>query len=302
MTVFTRTTNGLKNQNRFFNVDIMIYVEGGNHIDTDNIIQNKNQPTCTNTLDTIFWENIFQTFTDKKVKVLSIGSKSNLLSLYSKLKSNNIDNIFVAVDSDFDLISNQLKKEKGIIFTWGYSWETDTMLTPDFQNIFSSISTLSKSSYSVTEIITNWKSTLNNLEKWIRMDICFTTLGKGFFDRNSPRKNILIDDKIEPNESLLQHRYENLINMFNDVELSNSLKMINTIPENQIFRYLYGHLLAEIFYHFIILSIKEISGNKFSCRKETIFSISISRFKELLQDDNNPITMHYKLEFDRNHI
>lgn len=78
---FTRTISGLNNQHIFFNVDIIVYVEGGVSYSLSQIEQGFFNEES---VDSLFWNQIFTNFSTHKVKFKPIGSKSAILKIAQK--------------------------------------------------------------------------------------------------------------------------------------------------------------------------------------------------------------------------
>ena len=128
--MFKRTKNGLSNENLFYDVEIIIYCEG---VELQGEAKN---------LDEIFWARVFEA-NGKKVKCKSCGSKSNLELMAECITSNEISNVVVAMDRDYDYYLDKLIDHPQVIYTYGYSWESDVMLDFDFRvalNLFVNIS------------------------------------------------------------------------------------------------------------------------------------------------------------------
>jgi len=89
---------------KFYNVDIIIYVEGED--------------------DIRFWEIVFSEFTHKNIKIKPAFGKENLLKQAREIGAKNL---LIAMDSDYDRIHKEANNNK-IILTYGYSIE-NTIVT-----------------------------------------------------------------------------------------------------------------------------------------------------------------------------
>ena len=66
MSGFRRTISGLGNQHLFFDVDLVVFLEGGESYNKEEVYTNK---YTAETEDVIFWKNVFKRFLEgKKIK------------------------------------------------------------------------------------------------------------------------------------------------------------------------------------------------------------------------------------------
>ncbi len=124
MSSFLRTISGLNNQHLFYNVDLIVYLEGGSvsHNKADVYSGSYNEET----LDIIFWRNIFTHFkSDKKYKFKSVGSKTTIIDISADILSGQLSTVIVAMDNEFDEIFKKRIEHPHVYYTHGYSWEND---------------------------------------------------------------------------------------------------------------------------------------------------------------------------------
>lgn len=112
--IFTRTLSGISNFGKFVGADILIYTEGKLCSSHDEHI-----------FDELFYKALISSFyPDKRIKVKCVGSKVDALEYASKL-GDLVGGSVVIVDRDSeDLLCSHIPK-KSIIYTDGYSWESD---------------------------------------------------------------------------------------------------------------------------------------------------------------------------------
>lgn len=116
-----RTRSGLQNSHLFYDVDYVVYVEGGT-------LSRKEQDSGNHTgsLDVTFWKTLFEWFSGSTTyKFKARGSKTQLLPIADDVEAHDTPNIVVAMDRDFDFHTGRLRKHPRIIYTRGYSWEND---------------------------------------------------------------------------------------------------------------------------------------------------------------------------------
>ena len=121
---FRRTNNGLSNLAVFLRVDVVAFVEGGPP--TISLSDLASGHGHTKTDDTAFWQVLFSCYRPtKRVRIRSVGSKNTLRELANLIAADQINNVYVAMDRDYD---NHLGRQiiaPGILYTKGYSFEND---------------------------------------------------------------------------------------------------------------------------------------------------------------------------------
>lgn len=110
--MFTRTTDGLSSEHLFYDVDWVVYCEGVSESEE------------VSSLDEVFWSKILRTL-GINCRCKSFGSKTNLLDLAYKVENGEMGNVIVAMDRDFDHLNGKRIEHPQVIYTWGYSWESD---------------------------------------------------------------------------------------------------------------------------------------------------------------------------------
>jgi len=99
--LFTRTSKGIENTIFFAKADAIVFIEGG---PVALSFQDESEPTkLIASLDAAYWEAVFNTcFSGKTFKFRPMGGKENLVKLCDKIIKDNIKNVFVAMDADYD--------------------------------------------------------------------------------------------------------------------------------------------------------------------------------------------------------
>lgn len=120
--MFTRTNSGISNQHIFYNVDLIIYTEGGS--ETFTLDKAMNGKGNTYSVDIRFWKSVLAKL-DKRIKFKAVGSKTTCLSLCEKIINKEVINTAVAMDRDIDGFTGNLIDSPYILYSKGYSWEND---------------------------------------------------------------------------------------------------------------------------------------------------------------------------------
>lgn len=126
---FRRTNSGLSNHHLFYDVQIVMYVEGGRaSLSLQDLSEGASGSDAT--LDAAFWkETLHAVGCSKRIKVISIGSKPTLLEIASGIADGSLRNVYVGIDRDFDMLDSDLAGTPGVMYTFGYSWENDVWST-----------------------------------------------------------------------------------------------------------------------------------------------------------------------------
>ena len=121
---FTRTSSGLGNQYFFYDVDAVVFTEGGDVSWTFEDI--RNNEFNENSVDILFWKKLFQSFkSDLNLKFKAVGSKTTVSAIALEIKSKNLNTVIAAMDSEFDHVHNHCIVHPNVLYTHGYSWEND---------------------------------------------------------------------------------------------------------------------------------------------------------------------------------
>lgn len=112
--MFRRTNFGLSNQHLFFDVDVVVYCEGGETEEEEA------------TFDELFWKRVFEG-NGKRVTCRSSGNKTMLMELAHAVSVEDVENVVVAMDRDYDHIFGRVIEHPRVIYTYGYSWESDVI-------------------------------------------------------------------------------------------------------------------------------------------------------------------------------
>jgi len=106
MSSFKRTLRGIGNQHLFYDVDLVVFLEGGSlSYNKADVYAGK---FTAETEDIIFWRNIFNKFfIHKKIKFKSIGSKKTIKEIAIDIINGQLSTVYVAMDNEFDEILNK---------------------------------------------------------------------------------------------------------------------------------------------------------------------------------------------------
>ncbi|MDF3079166.1 MAG: hypothetical protein K0S09_3055 [Sphingobacteriaceae bacterium] len=181
MSSFRRTNSGLNNQHLFYDVDLIVFLEGGK------TSYNKTQVYAGNyskeTEDIIFWKNIFSKFkSGKKIKFKSVGSKTTIKEIAVDIIDGKITTVMVAMDNEFDEILNQRINHPNVYYTYGYSWENDVWN----QNVIKSvIEELTAIKIDNSDIEANMTEFVSKIKLAVYSDAYLSKYNSSFFPRQT---------------------------------------------------------------------------------------------------------------------
>lgn len=114
---FTRTPSGIANSPQFFNSDIIIYTEGSTYFGVNH------QEMIP---DEVFFQSLLSSIVQgKSIKVKCVGNKLSALSYVQPIIDSGLKNSIVILDRDYDGIFCSIVNNPAIVYTSGYSWESD---------------------------------------------------------------------------------------------------------------------------------------------------------------------------------
>ena len=291
MSVFRRTLSGINNQHLFYNVDLIVFLEGGSTSYTK--LEVYADKYNTETEDIIFWRNIFGKFaTDKKIKFKSIGSKTTIKDIAIDIVDGNLKTVIVAMDNEFDEIFNQRLEHPNIFYTHGYSWENDVW---NYNVIKGVIEELTAIKIESNDIELNFKQFLVKMKLAVYADGYMFKKSNSFF----PRKTgyMFCVDCTPVDLPLVKHL---------DLEakfVSKGLKKSTVYSFGkkhsiETLKYCYGHLLADYCCQLIIHYIKK-RHSLTTISKDIIYRMGINKYF-LISFANTPIYEYYECQFKKN--
>jgi len=282
---FLRTPQGLNNEASFFDVDYVVYLEGGtNSYTIDQVIDEGKYNEETD--DIIFWRNLFKHFCGSKIKYKSVGSKITLLDLHKRILDET-KNILICMDSDFDKLSNNCLEDKRVFYTYGYSWENDVFCLDVIKKVCCCLTALDQTSVSIENRFTSF---LQEILDGVKADYLLSKNACSFFSRDGGRLKY-VDSNAKVKTSLLKE----------DIErhgITTKQLLDTKIYDAQ--RYCFGHLLADYSCRLITVFLKE-KLDSLHISNNLLNRAALNQFYYQLESDliKNPIYHYYKTQFER---
>lgn len=255
--MFVRTNLGLNSEHLFHDVDFVIYCEGS-PVDGEGA-----------SLDELFWHRILS---EHGVKVFSksLGSKTILRPLAERIIAEDLQNVLVAMDRDYDGLRGNVIEDRRVFYTFGYSWESDVFSDFRIEHVLSLFATVTRK----RKIIDDFKDFIQRqsclLKRLTLIDFKYIAHQTALFDRQKPMSIISVYANSEPN-------------IKTDLIL-NSAKGIRNFQTGQIPRDVcehldgalafYGKALGRLVFQWFVYRTRRIDG----CRKtyfETFAAMAI---------------------------
>jgi len=291
MKQFRRTNSGLRNQHLFYNVDIVLFVEGGNLSYSKAEVYSGLHHEETG--DIIFWRNIFSVFRNsEKVKFKSVGSKSTIKEIAFDVIDGQLQTVMVAMDSEFDEILNQKIKHPNILYTHGYSYENDVWNATVIKNIIEELTATEIQNDEIKDALDNF---LKAMKLPVYADGYLFKKGSSFFPRktgylfcvncNSNDLPVIKKEEIE----------KKLVDKAVSKQSAYAFGSKNRILTHQ---YCFGHLLADYCCQIILAYLKKkhlLSGP----RKDILYRMAIRKYFQVCFS-KSPLYNYYKLQLTQN--
>jgi len=289
MKEFRRSTKGLNNQSLFFDVDHVVYVEGGISYSKELVLAGAFNE---NTNDVHFWQYIFsKMMPQNRLKFKSVGSKSTLLELAQDVVNGGLPTIYIAMDSEFDEIYDKKIKHKQIFYTHGYSFENDIW---NAELICEIIAELSPSKIEKELIQKVMKSFFKDISEGVKFDGYLFARQTSFF----PRKGGILNYVDLSTHDFPKVNRKKMLKTINDkgVKLSTIINYgyrKKITPE----KFCYGHLLADYSCHVIAHYFKKIVGFRNGFPNEYLNTYSIKKHFNVFFN-NSKLKHYYMSQFN----
>lgn len=291
MSGFRRTFSGLNNQHLFYNVDLIVYLEGGQTSYTKEQVYAG--AYSSETEDIIFWSNIFERFkSDKKIKFKSIGSKSTIKEIAIDIISGNIKTVFVAMDNEFDEILNQRINHSNIYYTHGYSWENDVWNPKVIKSVLQELTAIKIEN---NDIENNFREFISKITLAVYADAYLFKTGSSYFPRRNgymfcvdcnPIDLPIIHEEVIENKIIEKGITKRKAILYGRKHGINPLKLC------------FGHFLADYCCQLITHYLRKRHSLS-NIPKDYIYRISIRKHFELTFD-NSEVFDFYKNQFEKN--
>ena len=185
-----RSPGSLANLHLFFKVERVVYCEGSANLTVADVEAGAGDEE---TLDVAFWQAVFVTFSpDRKTHFKSIGSKSSLLTIAAQVIANNIPNVIICLDRDFDHYRGMQLNDSRVLYSFGYSWENDVLTSGSLDPIYFGFRNRNANSENDFATLVKFHGRfLSAAKRYCEYDLHFVSNGDaGMFPRDAPQSVI----------------------------------------------------------------------------------------------------------------
>jgi hypothetical protein len=244
--ILRRSASGLASLHLFFSVDVVVYCEGGTPVVEAGIAEGAGED---DTLDALFWRRISQFVgATRRYHFKSVGNKSTLETIARDVGERQISTIIVCLDRDYDWHCACKMELDHVVYTHGYSWESDVVCFVGMERIFFRlVSRRPESEQLFRDGTATFKIFAAHLAKWCEAEIALRQKGKGaLFPRTSPLA--MVDLAAEP-PKLSEAR---LRTQLRSLGYKRRPRVIIRISEADSLRHAWGKLVSRYFYHLVM--------------------------------------------------
>ncbi|MBD8082609.1 hypothetical protein [Chryseobacterium caseinilyticum] len=288
MSTFKRTKNGINNLRLFYNVNYIVYLEGGST--SYNKTEVYKNSFNGDTEDISFWSKLFEKYkANQKFKFRSVGSKVTLKEIAKDLIDGSVKHVYLAMDNEFDEVLNKRIVHPNIFYTYGYSYENDVWNDTTIIDIINDLTAVKVDEKYINNGFRKFKY---NIKLGVFADGYLFSKNKSFFHRKKGHL-FCIDCNVNAFPSVK-------INEINNLLITKSLNH-NTVRNfayrkklNPI-KHCFGHLLADFCCQIVSHYLKVKHGFT-NLKKEIIYRLAINKFFQN-QYNNSDIEAYYKSQF-----
>lgn len=243
---FRRTTSGIGSMHLFFGVDAVVYCEGGGPVAVAALLSGAGEE---GTFDIAYWKIICAALAaTRRYHFKSVGSKQVLKSIADDVVQANLTAVVVCMDGDFDVLRGREVRDPRVVYTFGYSWESDVVRAPVVRGVLASLLPVDAET---VEICDNFERDLGRIAteiaRWGEVDLALIAQGKGaLFVRSSPLA--LYDlSSIRPAIDL-----QRLRGRLGSLGYRRAPPRKIKFPDSDSLRYVFGKTVAKAVYHLTV--------------------------------------------------
>ena len=277
-----RTVGGLASLHLFFRVDCIVYCEGGWPLNEADILAGRGDD---GTLDVFFWKSISDLVGAKRnYHFKSVGSKVTLKSIAADVATNALTSVIVCLDRDYDWLCGRRLSYSNVLYTYGYSWESDVVCSLGLERLFFRLFPMTnESKQTVDEGLAHIQSIASDLVRWCEIEITLSSRDMALlFLRDKPMASIDLNGRALPALSATRLK----VNL-TQIGFRRRPRRVVAISEDEVFRHVWGKLAARLFYHlFIRLAARFDTGMRMTY--ELFMRLMISELMETMRQDADP--------------
>jgi hypothetical protein len=187
-----------------------------------------------------------------------MGSKTNLGGVIDTVCRGNAQNTIVALDRDYDHLTGECVKHPRIIYTYGYSWESDACLEFSIQRVVQLFANIIHCD-TIKEEFRVYRATISReLKRAFVLDYKYHNHPNALFDRNKPLS--IIDKGAARGPSI---RKSVLIQNARTMEKHTSPALDKFSYQRSCgFRDFFGKAVSRMVYHWFVNRTSRLNGSR----------------------------------------
>ncbi|MCW1843095.1 DUF4435 domain-containing protein [Prosthecomicrobium hirschii] len=273
--MFKRTPLGLQNEHRFYDADFVVYTEGEPRADG------------TTSGDEFFWSHVFCN-RGQRFHIKSVGSKKNVHEVITDITTNNLNNILAALDADYDRIYVNTIKDRRVLYSYGYSWESDLVVAVPFDKMIRLFVNLRD----YTALAQRFNSYIEAQNLYLAraciIDARYHKCSVALFDRSKPQSIVLLQDTLDPclNRKIFLKKIQTVRSLAN---------VPFRIPANYIIsgvRDFFGKTVLTLLYHWFVRAT-----SSFHSRNRLDMAVFVSAL--IANSDFHDLEIQRNVHYDR---
>lgn len=264
------SAEALSVKNRFHRVDNMVFVEGDD--------------------DVIFWEVIFEKFSEATVRIESLGGKPEVVKVAEEVVKGRAA-VIVALDSDFDHFVGRMEHDK-MLYTFGYSIENTLLCSESLVQSIRSVGCLPMSKIRIDDCKEWMEFSAEAVKPLVLHDIKnaesgfgVTVIGQNCSDLMKSKRSLDVC------ESLVEARLSKLGFSIDETEAKRYLEIMRE-NESTLLDHLRGHFFFSLCWRFVTQICKKAKA-KLTLSYDAFFAVLATWFSGHF-GDAHPHYSHYE--------
>lgn len=243
--MFLRTSSGLSSEHLFHGVSLVVYCEG---------LPSEGEG-CS--LDELFWSVVLSQ-NGISAHCKSQGAKPDLLKIAATIIQDDIKHVAIAMDRDYDSIRGTALNDSRALYTYGYSWESDTFSDFNHLHVITLFATTSEKPRISQDLKKYLDKNATKLRRLAALDFKYISSPTPLFDRKRPMSILHAPKNSEPAIKVQ--------------DILNSAREIGRFQTGPIQREhyqqldgltaFYGKAVARLVYHWLTFRTRKISTSR----------------------------------------
>ncbi|WP_316201701.1 MULTISPECIES: DUF4435 domain-containing protein [unclassified Bradyrhizobium] len=270
-----RTISGLASLHLFFRVDCIVYCEGGEQLSEREIFSGNGDDQ---TLDVFFWSSISKFLQAKRsYHFKSVGNKAVLKSIAADLDRSKIDSVLVCLDRDYDWLCGKQIESPRVVYSYGYSWESDVVCPICFERLFfRTVTRTPAAEKAMQKALLHFEKFARDLVRWCEADIAlFARHLELVLVRDKPMASLDVSGQF-PVLNVTRIRAQLV-----KIGLSRRPRRLVSVQPAEVMRHVWGKLASRFLYH---LFVKVVGSQSLRMTYELFMRLMISEMVSTMSE------------------